>query len=697
MAEQPEGLRGYLEYSTDLFEKSTITRMIAHLERLLQEIVENPDRPVTDLPLLPEQEEKLMLQDWNETAVSFPDDTCIHELFEQQARHRPDAVALTYRGNSVTYDELNARSNQLAHYLSEIGIGVGDLVGIAMPRSSEMIVGILGTLKTGAAYIPLDPAYPQKRLTFMVEDAKPAALLIISDESFLGHLAHHKPTIINLETEWPNIRQKSHSNLPSHVTADDLAYVIYTSGSTGKPKGAMLAHRGLCNLSDVQQRAFNIRAEYSRILQFSPLSFDASVWEIFMALRNGAALVLADQEVLADAQSLVKLMSQEQVTTVTLPPSMLAVLPTKALPGLETVIAAGEACSAELVKQWAPGRQFFNAYGPTETTVCAAMYLCKPDDPKAPPIGRPISNFQLYVLDQFMQPVPIGVPGELCVGGVGLAHGYLNRPEQTTKQFVHLPAIGDWQAPDGRPFRLYRTGDLVRLRADGNIEFLGRIDNQVKIRGVRVELGEIEEALKSHEGLQDAVVLAHGQTVEDRRLIAYVIPYNESAPSAKEMRTFIRRSLPESMVPSHFIELASFPLSPSGKIERSALPSPQNLPVRTSQAYVSPRNKTEVKLVELSAELLQVKRVGVHDDFFELGGHSLLATQLMTRVQDLFNVTVPLRALFEDPTISALAIHIDDQLAANNGDIDRIETLLQKLEQTSEEEVARLLTKSKGL
>ncbi len=403
-----------------------------------------------------------------------------------------------------------------------------------------------------------------------------------------------------------------------------------------------------------------------------------------MALRNGGALVLARQETLASAPELVALMRDKRVTTVTLPPSVLAVLPPEDLPDLETIISAGEACSAELVKRWALGRRFFDAYGPTETTVCASMAQCDPNDSRAPTIGRPIANTRLYILDAHLQPAPVGVPGELCVAGVSLARGYLNRPEMTNAKFIRDPFS---QEPGAR---LYRTGDLTRYRRDGNIEFLGRIDDQVKVRGFRIELGEVESALRQHAALRDAAVVAREDAPGDKRLVAYVVPHREPAPSGGELKSFLKQQLPEYMVPSIFMAMASLPLSPSGKVDRRALPAPDMTRPELAHAYVPPRNSTEEKLAALCAELLGVDRVGVYDSFFDLGGHSLLATQFISRVRDDFRVELPLRNLFETPTISELATSIG-AMQAQQSQMDKIAQMLKSVEQLSPTEVQAML------
>jgi amino acid adenylation domain-containing protein len=512
------------------------------------------------------------------------------------------------------------------------------------------------------------------------------------------------------------------------VAPGNLAYVIYTSGSTGRPKGAMLSHRGLSNLAEVQRQAYDIHAG-SRILQFSPFSFDASVWETIMALGNGATLCLAPQEVLASGPELLRLLKQQRVTHVTLPPSVLTVLEPESLPELAVVVAAGEKCTREIVAQWAPGRRFFDAYGPTETTVCASMAQCDPDSPEYPTIGRPIGNAQLYILDRHLQPVPIGVPGELVVGGVNVGRGYLNRPGLTADRFIPNPFLNaERRTHDIRsirsqdPLRLYRTGDLVRYRRDGNVEFLGRIDHQVKVRGFRIELGEIETVLRQHPAVLDAVVLArsiaHGT---DPRLVAYVIPHGlapgaspaESWPGTpiapavdgqedqdhghlvprqtdgwnNVLRTHLRQHLPEYMIPAFFVTLDAFPLSPAGKVNRSALPEPEVAGMAQAD-YVAPRNEVEAAVAEMCAELLGVPRVGVHDSFFELGGHSLLATQLISRIREAFQVELPLRTLFENPTVAALAESIG---SVRSTDSAKLAELLAMVEDLSEAELQAML------
>ncbi len=784
MTETQTGIAAAWEYNSDLFDRQTIERMAGHLETLLAAAVAAPEQPVATLPLLPEAERRMMLETWNDTAIPFPDDTTIHALIEAQAAARPDAVAVEFIGDlaayqrgevaALTYRQLNERANQLAQYLRSLGVGPGTLAGISVERSLDMIVGILGILKAGAAYLPLDPNYPAERLAFMVEDSGIPVLLTQARVLEAGNWkletgaqkletddVSPQGRLVRLDTDWTDIARQPTSDIPasSFQLPDALAYVIYTSGSTGRPKGALLSHRGLCNLADVQGRAFDIRPG-KRVLQFAPFSFDASVWETVMALRNGATLVLARQDTIASGTELVRLLRAARITTVTLPPSLLAVLEPGDLPDLETVIAAGERCTNELVARWAgghpeqrppakqglaeadaveghperspqhtadavEGRRFFNAYGPTETTVCASMFRC---DPRigwpfgGPPIGGPIANFQLYIVDEHMQPQPIGVPGELLIGGAGLASGYLNRPELTAERFVPNPFLtvtgdrlqvigfklqvqGDapthgqpanLQLPNIQPgasrsshTRLYRTGDLARWLPGGVVEFLGRIDDQVKVRGFRIELGEIEAVLREHPAVRDAVVIARSDT-----LAGCIVPAAGAAATPADLRDHLRRRLPEHMVPGTFTLLDAFPITPSGKVDRRALAAlpPPEAAERTSAAYIAPRTPVEETLARLAAELLKLPRVGVEDSFFELGGHSLLATQLISRIRDELKVEVPLKALFEKPTVAALAeAVVQAQAAVAGAEAARVTATLKQVKDMSPEQVRALL------
>jgi amino acid adenylation domain-containing protein len=528
-----DGLRGQVIYSTDLFDDTTITRMLGHFQTLLESIVANPEQHLCELPLLTESDRHQLLVEWNDTQTKYLKDSCIHRLFEEQVEQTPDAIAIVFEDEQLTYRELNIRANKLAHHLQQLGVVPDVLVGICLERSMEMIVGLLGILKAGGAYLPLDPTYPQERLNFMLEDAQISILLTHSllaplfNRSFSEEGWGDRPPGLSIVwvdkdedanaygTATPNA-PKQQQNPTSSVTADNLAYVIYTSGSTGKPKGVLIQHQGLCNLAAAQIEAFNLQPT-NRVLQFASLSFDASIFEIVMALRTGATLYLAKKESLLPGSALIQLLRDKAITHITLPPAVLAVLPTAELPALRTIIAAGESCSPDIIKRWAANRRFFNAYGPTEATVWSTVAEIS-DDSDKPPIGRPIANTQVYILDAQLQPVPIGIRGELYIGGDGLARGYLNRPELTAERFIPNPFS------DTEGARLYKTGDLARYQPDGNIEFLGRIDEQVKIRGFRIELGEIEVVLNQHPEVREAVVIAREDISANKRLIAFVVP-----------------------------------------------------------------------------------------------------------------------------------------------------------------------------
>ena len=621
--------------------------MSGHFQTLLEAIVANPQEPIGTLSLLTERERHQLLVEWNDTDKAYPDKKCIHQLFEEQVERTPNAVAVVFENESLTYGELNNRANQLAHYLRKLGVKADTLVGISLERSLEMIIGLLGILKAGGAYLPLDPDYPSERLQFAIADAQLS--LLLTQEGLIDKLPEHQARLILLDRFTEEINQNSQDNLTGVVTANDLANLIYTSGSTGKPKGVMVEHRGLFNLAQAQIKTFNLHSD-CRILQFASLNFDASISEIIMATGAGATLYLDTKDALMPGLPLMGILKDYGITHITLPPSALAALPLEEIPELQTIIVAGEACSEELIKQWATGRNFFNAYGPTETSVCATVEKWT-DETRKVTIGRPIANTQVYILDSHLQPVPIGVPGELHIGGMGLARGYLDRPELTQEKFIPNPFSN---YPDSR---LYKTGDLGRYLPDGNIEYLGRIDNQVKIRGFRIELGEIETVLTQYFQIQSSVIIAREDTPGNKRLVAYIVPQKDATPTPNELRQFLKEKLPEYMIPSAFVILESLPLTPNGKIDRRALPEPEQSYERTDK-FILPRNPIEEILVTIWSEVLKVKQVSINDNFFELGGHSLLATQLISRIRTNLQIEIPLRSLFAAPTIEELGQQI---------------------------------------
>ncbi|MBN3892533.1 MAG: amino acid adenylation domain-containing protein [Nostoc sp. JL31] len=651
-----ESLKGQMVYSTDLFDDKTITRMLGHFQTLLKSIVANPEQRISDLSLLTVQERQELLIDWNDTKRDYPENKCFHQLFEAQVQETPDANALVFDDEQLSYKELNIRSNQLAHYLKKLGVVPDVLVGIYVERSPEAIVALLGILKAGGAYLPLDPSLPQERLNFMLEDAQVSILLTHRSLAPLkkggwGDIL----SIVYIDKDWATITQQSQENPTSCVTFDNRAYVIYTSGSTGKPKGVLLQHQGLSNLAASQIEVFNIQP-INRILQFASLSFDASIFEIVMALQTGATLYLANKESLLPGQPLLKLLREKAITHITLPPAVLAVLATESLPALQTIICAGESCTDDIVKRWWNSqRRFFNAYGPTEATVWSTVAEISHIIEK-PPIGRPIPNTQIYILDKHLQPLPIGITGELYIAGEGLAQGYLNCPELTTEKFVPNPFN------DKKGARLYKTGDLARYRPDGNIEFLGRIDNQVKIRGFRIELSEIETVLSKHQSVQKAVVIVKENISGNKYLVAYIVLNVEMQNFSSLLRKFLKEKLPEYMLPKAFVMLDSLPLTASGKVDRLALTeldSPASGLI--DKTFIAPRTSTESTLAKIWAEVLNIERVGIYDNFFDLGGDSLLTVRLMKQIHKHFERELPLSSLFLNPTIESLATSLSSQ------------------------------------
>ncbi|MFP2930664.1 amino acid adenylation domain-containing protein, partial [Pyxidicoccus sp. 3LG] len=654
VTEAPEGLAWLCEYSTELFEAETIARMFGNLRTVLEAAVARPDAPLHSLPLLTDGEQQTLLREWS-TGPAAPAEAVAHQLFEAQAARTPDTIAVSMGDQRLTYRELDTRANQLAHYLQARGVGPDMRVALCVERSLDFVISILGILKAGGAWLPLDPSLPQERLAFMLQDAAPPVL--VTWERLADELPNRGELVVCLDAEADAIARGATQAPSVAVSPEHLAYVIYTSGSTGRPKGTLLTHRGLCNTARAAAGLLHL-GPGKTALQFAAPGFDASVWEMFSALLSGSRLVLSDSDNLLPGDPLHALLSREAVTTVTLTPSTLARLAPEALPALETVAAAGEAVSSELVRRWGPGRRFLNAYGPTEVAVCASVS----DDvaPERPTIGRPLPGVDVYVLDARLQPVPVGVPGELLVGGLGLARAYLGRPELTADRFVPHP-----YAPTPGA-RLYRTGDRVRWLKDGTLEFLGRADSQVKLRGFRIELGEVESVLSSHPSVNQAVAMMREDIPGDPRLVAWFVPEEGESVDTSALRTWLQQRLPDYMVPSAFVSMAAFPLSSSDKVDRKALPAPDANTSR-QDTFVPPSSPTEELIAALWSEVLHVDTVGAKDDFFALGGHSLLATQLISRVRETFRVELHLREFFEAPTLSALAVRIDAAVRAGHG------------------------------
>ncbi|MBD2502164.1 non-ribosomal peptide synthetase [Anabaena azotica] len=635
-------LEGIWSYSSDLFDAKTITRLAGHFQTLLQAIVANPKMKIGELPLLSPTEQHQILVEWNNTTKAYPQDKCIHELFAAQVERTPDAIAAVFAGQKLTYRELDEQANQLAQYLQSLGVKAEVMVGLCVERCLEMMVGLLAILKAGGVYVPIDPAYPQERIAYILSDSQLS--VVLTQEKFVASLPNYQGRVVCLDALEQELLGASDRPI-TDVTPENLAYIIYTSGSTGKPKGVAIAHRGLCNLAAAFIKSFDVRPD-SCVLQFASLSFDASISEIFMAICAGAKLYLGSPESMQPGPALLELLQQQKITHAILVPSAVAALPFAELPDLQSLIVAGEACPASLVEKWASGRRFFNAYGPTESTVCATFAQCQPGE--QPLIGRPIDNTQIYILDAHLQPVPVGVPGELHIASVGLARGYLNRPDLTDEKFIFHTFS------DELGCRLYKTGDQARYVSDGNIEYLGRIDAQVKVRGFRIELGEIEAVLSLHEEVQSCCAIAREDSPGDKRLVAYVVPHQQHTPTISQLRQFLTSKLPFYMVPNTIVFLESLPLTPNGKVDRRAL---RTINTQSSEETIKvlPRDTVELQLAQIWSAVLGINQVGVTENFFELGGHSLLAVSLMSLVQQQFGKNLPLTTLFQHGTVEQLA------------------------------------------
>ncbi|OLE00768.1 MAG: hypothetical protein AUI36_44295 [Cyanobacteria bacterium 13_1_40CM_2_61_4] len=685
------------------FEQDTMRRMLSHFQTLLQNLPHHSAGAISSLPLLGPAEYEQIVHQWSDTQVAYGVDSVL-SLFEAQAARTPDETAVVFESHQLSYRDLNARANQLAHHLCRLSIAPDDRVGIYLERSLEMAIAVLGTLKAGAAYVPLDPAYPSERLTFMLEDAQ--CKVVLTSERIRETLPQASNLFLRVDKDWNRVATESAENPRTKIEGGNLTYVIYTSGSTGWPKGVALPHRALANLISWQlDQSFTP----ARTLQFASLSFDVSFQEMFSTWCSGGTLLLVPDELRRDAPSLLRFLDLQKVERIFLPFVYLQHLAEAfsdngaRLEHLREIITAGEQLEitpqiAHLCNSLQRGA-LHNHYGPSESHVVTAYTLTgKPKDwPRLPPIGRPIANTQIYVLDQSGQPTPIGVAGELCIGGTNLARGYLNQPELTAEKFVANPFSDEAAA------RIYRTGDAARFTVDGNIEFLGRIDNQIKIRGYRIELGEIEATLAAHAAVREAVVAVQ-EDAGNRRLLGYVVPSTqEFGELATELRRFLKTKLPDYMALSDFVFLEALPLTPSGKVNRRALPAPDLSAIAQRQSHVPPRTDVERQLAEIWSAVLKRDRIGIDDNFFELGGHSLLATQLISRVCSAFNLELPLRYLFEFPTVAGLATAVTafakgsptSAPKAITRDPDReAGNLLAQIDQLTDEQVEALLSEA---
>jgi amino acid adenylation domain-containing protein/non-ribosomal peptide synthase protein (TIGR01720 family) len=639
-------------YDRRRFDAAAVERLLGHLRALLEGIAAHPDCHLGDLAILSEGERQELIHGLNDTAFTHPEAACLSDVFEAQVEKTPDAIALVFEGETLTYRELDRRSNQLAHALRKRGVGPEVLVGVCLDRSLEMVIALYGVLKAGGAYVPLDPEYPRDRLAFMLDDAK--VPVVLTQAHLATALPAHGAHVIQLDTEWSTIAEEPDSRPGrGEITPDTLAYVIYTSGSTGRPKGAMNAHRGILNRLFWMQRAYGLTAS-DRVLQKTPFSFDVSVWELFWPLMFGATLVVAKPEGHKDPAYLAGLIQAAGITTMHFVPSMLTVFlddaGSAACTSLRRVFCSGEALPPPLVDAFFArlgATELHNLYGPTEAAVDVTFFACKPGLAVIP-IGRPVDNTSMYVLDARGALVPRGVQGELYIGGVQVGRGYLNRAELTAERFLPDPFRGAGG-------RMYRTGDVARWLPDGSIEYLGRADFQVKIRGFRIELGEIESALLRHGMVREVVVVAREERAGEKRLVAYLVNAEGPAPSVGELRAFLKETLPDYMLPAAFVVLLALPLTASGKIDRRALPAPDDHSrLATGEAFVAPRGRAEEELSRIWASVLRLPKVGVHDNFFEIGGDSILSIQIVSRAQ-LAGLSISPRQVFEHPTIAELA------------------------------------------
>jgi aspartate racemase len=659
LMENETELQGLLEYSSDLFDAGTIERMAGHFRILLEGIADDPEQRLSALPLLTERERRQLLVDWNQTRREYPRDVCVHQLFEAQVARRPDAVAVVFGTEQLTYAALNARANQLAHHLQRLGVGPEGRVGICVERSLDLIVGLLAILKAGGAYLPLDPSYPSERLAFMLEDAQ--APVLLTQAQLVDRVRGSSAQVVCLDRDWPQIARASAANPASRTSSENLAYVIYTSGSSGTPKGVCIPHRAVlrlvCNSNYVNLTAAD------RVAQASTAAFDAATFEIWGALLHGSRLVGMSREEVLSPSALARRLREEGITTLFLTTALFQEL-ARERPGIfqpvRHLLFGGEAVDPERVREVladSPPARLLHVYGPTETTTFATWYEVEAvaQGARTIPIGGPLTNTELYVLDERLAPVPVGVAGELHIGGAGLARGYLNRPGLTAEKFVPHPFSRE------RGARLFRTGDRVRCRGDGSLEFLGRLDQQVKIRGFRIEPGEVGAALRQHAGVREAVVLPREDQAGEKRLVAYVVPHPEAQPTGSELRQSLQERLPEYLIPAYFVMLEALPLTHNGKLDRSALPTPDPAPLETQRAFAAPRDPIERQLAGIWEKLLGIRPIGIHDSFFDLGGHSLLAVRLVTAIERALGQRVPVAAVFQARTVEQLAALLRQQ------------------------------------
>jgi amino acid adenylation domain-containing protein len=648
LTEEEGGVRGFLEYNTDLFDRATVARMLGHFLSLLEGVAANPELPLSDLPLLPADERRTLLVDWNATRAEYPEEATLHALIERQAGQAPGAVALQMEGETMSYGELDARANRLARHLRGLGVGPDVLVGLAVERSFDMLVGLLGILKAGGAYVPLDPEYPAERLAYMV--ASSGLPVLVTQERLVGTLTvpGSPVQVVALDRDAARIARHDDGPLPGGALPENLAYVIYTSGSTGQPKGVQIPHRAVVNFLSSMGRRPGLGAG-DRLLAVTTLSFDIAGLELYLPLVHGARVVLVPREVAQAGEQLVERIAGSGATVMQATPATWRLLLDGGWTGRAglKVLCGGEAVPRELAESLlAAVGEVWNVYGPTEATIWSTVHRLEQGGRIS--IGQPIDNTQVYLVSRHLEPVAVGVPGELMIGGAGLSRGYRGRPDLTAERFIPDPFSA------GPGARLYRTGDLARWLPDGTLDFLGRIDHQVKVRGFRIELGEIEAALAQHPGIRQNVVIVREDTPGAKRLVAYLAAAEGEAPKAADLRAFLKEKLPEYMIPALFLPLEALPLTPNGKIDRRALPAPDKSVLASAREYVAPSTPEEETLAAIWAEVLGLDRIGAQDDFFEMGGDSLLVIKVVSKATKA-GIGVTTKQLFQNRTIRELA------------------------------------------
>lgn len=688
-----DDLKTEFHYDANLFAIADMENLANQFASVLESAIENPQANISRLNILTPTERKQLLGDFNNTKTPEFPYQCIHHCFESQCQQTPNNIAVVFEEQKLTYQELNIHANQVAHYLQKLGIGSENLVGICVERSLLMVIGVLGILKAGAAYVPIDPNYPAERKKYILADTQMP--LLLTQASLAVNLKADNITTICLDTDWDAINQQPQANPVSKTNAHNLAYVIYTSGSTGKPKGTLIEHYGLVNYLNWCTQAYKVE-QGSGTLVHSSLGFDLTITSLFSPLLVGSQVeLLPEHQGIETLAQTIK--ARTNLSLVKITPAHLELLsqqlsPQEAAGKTNAFIIGGENLTVQHINFWqkfAPDTVLINEYGPTETVVGCCIYQVPQTHNYfgSIPIGYPIANTQLYVLDQYLQPVPKGVVGELYIGGAGLARGYLNQPELTAQKFIPDPFSDEPEA------RLYKTGDQVRFRVDGTLEFLGRLDDQVKLRGFRIELGEIKSLLCLHPTVKDAVVMVREDVAGDQRLVVYLVVQPDSSLSVDDLRSFLQEKLPDYMIPSAFVPLQTFPLTANGKVDRKALPAPDKINTDIEKSFVAPRNSLEEQIADIWSQVLRLEKVGIHNNFFTLGGHSLLVTQLISRMRDALGVELLIQDVFANPTVAELSVIVTQKLTEQVDD-ESLARSLAELEDLSDEDIQLILSDS---